>query len=92
MQKREQIPMKKKEYRMLINKMAELEDLDVPSFHKGFPSSSACKESACNEGNSSSIPGLGRSTAEGNGYPLQYSGLDNSMDIIVHWVTKSRTD
>ena len=38
-----------------------------------------------------SIPGLGRSPGEGKGYPLQYSGLENSMDCIVHGVTKSRT-
>ena len=38
------------------------------------------------------IPGLGRSSGEGKGYPLQYSGLKNSMDsIIVHGVTKSQT-
>ena len=37
------------------------------------------------------IPGLGRSPGEGNGYPLQYSGLENSMDCIVHAVTKVRT-
>ena len=37
-----------------------------------------------------SITGLGRSPAEGKGYPLQYSGLENSMDCIVHWVAKSR--
>ena len=36
------------------------------------------------------IPGLGRSPGEGNGYPLQYSGLENSMDCIVHGVAKSR--
>ena len=57
----------------------------------GFPGSSAGKESTCNAGNSSSIPGLGRSTGEGNGYPLQYSGLENSMDFTVHGVTKSQT-
>ena len=39
----------------------------------------------------SSIPGLGRSPGEGKCYPLQYSGLGNSMDCIVHGVTKSRT-
>ena len=51
--------------------------------------SSAGKESACNVG---SIPGLGRSSGEGKGYPLQYSGLENSMDYIqVHGVAKSRT-
>jgi len=42
-------------------------------------------------GDLGSIPGLGRSPGEGKGYPLQYSGLENSMDIIVHGVTKSRT-
>ena len=36
------------------------------------------------------IPGLGRSSGQWNGYPLQYSGLDNSMDCIVHGVTKSQ--
>ena len=38
-----------------------------------------------------SIPGLGRSPGEGKGYPLQYSGLENSMDCIVHGVAKTRT-
>ena len=47
--------------------------------------------SACNVGDLGSIPGLGRSPGEGNDYPLQYSGLDNSMDSIVHGVTKSQT-
>ena len=37
------------------------------------------------------IPGLGRSRGEGNGYPLQYSGLENSTDCIVHGVAKSQT-
>ena len=46
----------------------------------GFPSGSDDKESACSAGNSGSIPGVGRSCGEGNGYPLQYSGLENSMD------------
>ena len=46
----------------------------------GFPNSSAHKESACNAGDPSSISGLGRSAGEGIGYPLQYSGLENSMD------------
>ena len=52
---------------------------------------SAGKESACNVGDLGSIPGLGRSRGEGKGYPLQYSGLENSMDCIVHGVAKSRT-
>ena len=56
-----------------------------------FPGGSAGKESACNAGDLGSIPGLGRSPGEEKGYPLQYSGLDNSMDCIVHGVTKSWT-
>ena len=50
----------------------------------GFPDSSVGKESASNAGDLGSIPGLGRSPGEGKGYPLQYSGLENSMDCIVH--------
>ena len=97
----------------------------------GFPDSSVGKEFACNAGDPSSIPGLGRSIGEvigctfqyswaslvaqmlknlptmqktwvqsvgredppgeGKGYPLQYSGLENSMDCIVHGVAKSQT-
>ena len=49
------------------------------------------KESACNVGDLGSIPGLGRSPGEGKGHPLQYSGLENSMNCIVHGVAKSRT-
>ena len=56
-----------------------------------FPCGSAGKESACNVGDRSSIPGLGRSPGEGKGYPLQYSCLENSMDCIVHGVPKSGT-
>ena len=52
---------------------------------KGFPGGSAGKESACNAGDLGSIPGLG-------GSPLQYSGLENSMDCIVHGVAKSWHD
>ena len=58
---------------------------------QGFPDSSASKESTCNAGDLGLIPGLGRSPAEGNGYPLQYSGLENSMDFIVRGVAKSQT-
>ena len=43
----------------------------------------------CNVGDLGSIPELGRDPGEGNSYPLQYSGLENSMDCIVHGVTKS---
>ena len=56
--------------------------LSTPVF-LGFPCVSAGKESACNEGDLDSIPGLGRSPGEGIGYPLQYSGLENSMDYTV---------
>ena len=55
----------------------------------GFPGGSAGQKSACNAGDLGSIPGLGRSPGDGKGYPLQYSGLENSTDCIVHGVTKS---
>ena len=57
----------------------------------GLPHSSVGKESACNARDPGSVPGLGRSPGERKGYPLQYSGLEKSMDCIVHGVTKSRT-
>ena len=56
-----------------------------------FPGVSADKESACNSGDLGLIPGLGRSPGEGKGHPLQCSGLENSMDCIVHGVAKSPT-
>ena len=55
---------------------------------KGFPGSSAGKESACNAGDPGSIPGLGRSAGEGIGYPFQYSGLKNSVDLYSPWGRK----
>ena len=63
---------------------------------RGFPGYSEGKEFACNAGDKGSIPGSGRSPGEGNGNPLQYSCLENSMDrgawwAAVHRVTKSRT-
>ena len=67
----------------------------VTSLHlyciQGFCCGSAGKESACNVGDLGLIPGLGRSPGEGKSYPFQYSGLENSMDCIVLWVSKSRT-
>ena len=57
----------------------------------GFPCGSTGIESACSAGDLGLIPGLGRSPGEGKGYPLQYSGLENSIDCIVHRVAKSRT-
>ena len=59
--------------------------------NRGFPCGSAGKESACNGGDLRLIPELGQSPGEGKDYPLQYSGLENSMDCIVHGVTKSWT-
>ena len=56
-----------------------------------FPSGSAGKQSTCNAGDLGLILGLGRSPGEGIGYPLQYSGLENSMDSVVHGLTKSQT-
>ena len=58
---------------------------------KGFPCGSAGKESTCNVGDLGSIPELGRSPGEGKGYPLKYSGLENSMDCTVLGVAKSQT-
>ena len=62
----------------------------------GFPGGSEGKASACNVGDPGSIPGSRRSPEEGNGNPLQYSCLENSMDggawwARVHGVTKSQT-
>ena len=57
----------------------------------GFTCGSAGKESSYNAGDLGLIPGLERSPGEGKGFPLQYSGLENSMDCTVHWVAKSQT-
>ena len=57
----------------------------------GFPNSSVGKESACNVGDLGLIPGLGRYLGEEHSYPLQYSGLENSVNCITHRVAKSRT-
>ena len=69
---------------------------DQGLFLRGFPGGSDSKESACNARDLGSFPGSGRSPGEGNGYPLQYSCLENSMDrgtwqATVLEVTKSRT-
>ena len=64
--------------------------LPTPVF-LGFLCGSAGKESACNVRDLGSIPVLGRYCGEGKGYPLQYSGLKNSVVCIVHGVTKSWT-
>ena len=56
-----------------------------------FPGLRAHLRETCSARDLGSIPGLGRSPGEGKGYPLQYSGLENSTDCIVHWIAKSQT-
>ena len=68
----------------------EKDRLPTPVF-LGFPGGSAGKESTCSAADLGLVPGLRRSPGEGKGYPLQYSGLENPMDCIVHGVTKSQT-
>ena len=60
--------------------------------YMGFPVGSAGKESACNAEDLGSIPGLGGSPGEGEGYPLQYSDLENSMDCIESELQRVRHD
>ena len=55
----------------------------------GFPGGSEVKASACNAGDLGLMPGLGRSPAEGNGNPLQYSCLENPVDGGAWWATLS---
>ena len=64
--------------------------LPTPVF-LGFPGGSAGKESTCNVGDLGWMLGLERSPGEGKGYPLEYSGLENSIDCVFHEVTKSWT-
>ena len=73
---------------LLVGEIHWRRDRLPTSVFLGFPCGSAGKESACNAGDLGLIPGLGRSAGEENGYPLQYSGLENSMDCIVHGVPK----
>ena len=72
-----------------------MDRLPTPVF-LGFPGGSDGKEASCNAGDLGVVPGLGRSPGEGNSYPVQYSGPENSMDrgawqATVHGVTKSWT-
>ena len=84
-------------YPNLCNKKYLVYLLHITGCHKFFryllsvPCGSASKESTCYAGDLHLIPGLGRSPAQGKGYPLRYSGLENSRDCIVHGVAKSRT-
>ena len=78
--------------RHCIRHLEHTTDLPSPKLSSsrwGFPGGSAGKESACNAGDLGLIPGLARSPREGSGYPLEYSGLENSMDSLVHGVTES---
>ena len=72
-----------------VGKICWRRDRPTPVF-LGFPCGSSGKESACNAGDLGLIPRLGRSPGEGKGYPLHYSGLENSMNCMVHGVTKSQ--
>ena len=74
-----------------IFRKRKIASVDLFLFLLDFPGGSAGKESACNAEDPSLIPGLGRSIGEGKVYPLQYSGVENSTDCIVHGVTKSWT-
>ena len=76
--------------------MIEFSIWDNPKLQLGFPSGLNGEESACNAGGPGSIPESGRSPGEGNGYPLQYSCLENSVDrgawrATVHGVAGSGT-
>ena len=64
--------------------------LMIMKYFKGFTGGSAGKESVCNVGDLGSIPGLGRSLGEMNSHPLQYFGLENSMDHIVYGYSLQR--
>ena len=75
-------------YKVYINS-THLLDISLVAQLVKLPCGSAGKESACNVGKLGSIPWLGRSPGEGKDYPFQYSGLENSMDCIVHGVANS---
>ena len=82
----------------LVKNLPEMQEIRFNSWDKKFPWSregfrgdSVSKESTCNVGDLGSTPGLGRSPGKGKNYPLQYSGLENSMDCVVHSVAKSWT-
>ena len=81
-------------YITFLKSQKSMESYSKPK--EGFPGGSNGKESASNAGDWGSVPGLGRSPGEGNGYPLQYSYLENSMErgarwAIVHGIAKSHT-
>ena len=81
---------KRSQFDSWVRKICWRRDRLPTSAHLVFPGGSAGKESACNVGDLGYIPGLGRSSGEGNSHPL-HSGLENSMDYTVQGVTKSLT-
>ena len=86
----------KSSYCTELNSVTPPPNLHDGAASKGFPRGLDGKESACNAGDLGSIPGLGRSPGEGNGYPFQYSYLENLMDrgawqATVHGVKKNGT-
>ena len=85
---------RKKDWVKEVNKTSETEKIlkgqNVPKFKQRLPDISVGKESASNVGDLGSIPRLGKSPGEGKGYPLQCSGLENSMDCTVQRVTKTQ--
>ena len=76
--------------RLNVSKISKILAIKLNSryYHYYFIGDSAGKESTCNAGDLGPMSGLGRSPGEGKGYPLQYSGLENSMDSVVHGVAK----
>ena len=72
-----------------FNEMGHLAKKFIIILVRGFPDISVGKESTCNEGDLGSNSGLGRSPKDGKVYPFHYSGLENSMDCIVHGVAES---
>ena len=68
----------------MVDKLRSHYNKKIKAGWGGIPCGSAGKESACNAGDLGSIPGSGRFPGQGKGYTLQYSGLENSMDCIVH--------
>ena len=84
-------PCRRPQFDSRVRKIHRRRDRLPPPVFLVFPCGSVGKESACNVGDLGLTPGLGRNPREGKGYPLQYSGLENSMDCIVHGVAKSRT-
>ena len=71
----------------LVQRQAGEENKSLGKKYTGLPWSLSGKESTCDAGDLGSIPGLGRSPGEGNGYPLQYSCLDNPIDRGAWWAT-----